>query len=104
MMAKLGIGLDLIATVVGHETEGAKQTRVLVKHYIHDDFINRKAHALAAWDRRLRAILAGEAEGGQVDGGDRIGHAALACCDRRRTHFFRRGHGLDPGNVRAAFA
>jgi integrase len=65
-MMKLGIELDLIAKVVGHETEGEKQTRVLVKHYIHGDFVDRKAQALAAWDRRLRAILVGEAEKGQV--------------------------------------
>ena len=60
-MMKLGIGLDLIAKVVGHETEGEKQTRVLIKHYIHGDFIDRKADALARWDRRLHQILAGEA-------------------------------------------
>jgi len=65
-MMKLGIELDLIAKVVGHETEGEKQTRVLVKHYIHGDFIDRKAQALAVWDRRLRAILADEAESGRV--------------------------------------
>ena len=44
------------------------------------------------------------AAGGVEAGGDRIGHAALARRERRRAHFLRRRHGLDPGDVRAAFA
>ena len=59
-MAKLGLPLDLIATVLGHEAGGGSETRTLRKHYVHDDFVDRKAAALAAWDRRLRAILTGE--------------------------------------------
>jgi integrase len=58
-MAKLGIGLETIAMVIGHDT-GAPATRTLARHYLPDDFLDRKTHALAAWDRRLRAILAGE--------------------------------------------
>jgi integrase len=58
-MAKLGLPLDLIATVLGHEAGGGSETRTLRKHYVHDPFIDRKAHALAAWDRRLRTILTG---------------------------------------------
>ena len=46
--------------VVGHTT-GGSQTQTLVRHYVHDDFVDRKATALAPWDRRLRSILAGEA-------------------------------------------
>ena len=65
-MAKLGLPLELIATVLGHEAGGGSETRTLRKHYVHDPFIDRKAHALATWDRRLRAILAGEAENGQI--------------------------------------
>jgi hypothetical protein len=34
--------------------------RILVKHYLHDDFIDRKLRALTAWDVKLRAIIAGE--------------------------------------------
>ena len=45
-MAKLGLPLDLVATVLGHETGGG-ETRILRKHYIHDQFVDRKAHALA---------------------------------------------------------
>jgi integrase len=59
-MVKLGLSLDLVATVVGHSAGGA-HTSTLVRHYIHDEFIDRKADALARWDRRLRQILAGEA-------------------------------------------
>ena len=44
------------------------------------------------------------AAGGVEAGGDRVGHAALARRERRRAHFLRRGHGLDPGDVGAAFA
>jgi hypothetical protein len=58
-MAKLGLPLDLITTVLGQEAGGG-ETRVLRKHYIHNQFVDRKTQALAAWDRRLRAILAGE--------------------------------------------
>jgi intergrase/recombinase len=48
-MAKLGLPLDLITTVLGQEAGGG-ETRVLRKHYIHNQFIDRKMHALAAWD------------------------------------------------------
>jgi integrase len=59
-MVKLGLSLELVATVVGHSAGNAR-TSTLVRHYVHDDFIDRKADALARWDRRLRQILAGEA-------------------------------------------
>ena len=59
-MAKLGLPLDLVATVLGQEAGGG-ETRVLRKHYIHNQFVDRKTHALAKWDRRLRQILAAEA-------------------------------------------
>ena len=59
-MTKLGLPLDLVATVLGQEAGGG-ETRVLRKHYVHNQFVDRKATALAQWDRRLRAILAGEA-------------------------------------------
>ena len=59
MMTKLGLSLELVATIVGH-TAGGAATSTLVRHYVHDEFIDRKAAGLAQWDRRLRAILAGE--------------------------------------------
>jgi integrase len=59
MMVKAGMGLELVATIVGH-TAGGAQTSTLVRHYVHDEFLDRKALGLAQWDRRLRSILAGE--------------------------------------------
>jgi integrase len=59
-MAKLELPLDLIAAVLGQEAGGG-ETRILRKHYTHNQFVDRKIAALAAWDRRLRSILAGEA-------------------------------------------
>ena len=59
MMTKLGLPLELVATIVGH-TAGGARTSTLVRHYVHDEFIDRKALGLAQWDRRLRSILADE--------------------------------------------
>jgi integrase len=58
MLAEMGIALDLVAAIVGHES-GGKDTRTLVRHYVHSDMLERKAHALTAWDGRLKAIVAG---------------------------------------------
>jgi hypothetical protein len=44
---------------VGDEA-GAKETRVLVRHYVRSDLLERKAHALRAWDERLNGIVMGE--------------------------------------------
>jgi hypothetical protein len=30
-----------------------------VRHYVHTDMLERKAHVLRAWDMRLRAIVKG---------------------------------------------
>ncbi len=59
MLAEMGIALDLIAAVVGHEF-GGRDTRTLVRHYVRTDLLERKAHALKTWDTRLKAIVAGE--------------------------------------------
>jgi hypothetical protein len=57
-MAEMGVALDLVAAVVGHEA-GGKETRTLVRHYVHTDLSERKARVLRAWDERLRDIVAG---------------------------------------------
>jgi integrase len=62
MVAQLKLPLELVATAVGH-TAGGSQTNTLVRHYVHDDFVDSKASALGRWDRRLRQILSGEAAG-----------------------------------------
>ena len=59
MMTKLGLSLELVATIVGH-TAGGTQTSTLVRHYVRDEFLDRKAAGLGQWDRRLRALLVGE--------------------------------------------
>jgi hypothetical protein len=55
----MGIALDLVAAIVGHEA-GAKETRTLVRHYVRTDLLERKTHALKAWNERLKAVVAGE--------------------------------------------
>jgi integrase len=65
MLAEMGIALDLVAAIVGHES-GGKDTRTLVRHYVHSDMLERKAHALRAWDERLRQIVSGEARSANV--------------------------------------
>ena len=65
MLAEMGIALDLVAAIVGHES-GGKDTRTLVRHYVHSDMLERKAHALRAWDERLRRSLSGEARPANV--------------------------------------
>jgi integrase len=57
-MAKLGISLETVAMVIGHEAGDG--TRTLARHYLPDDFLDRKADALAKWERRLQAILTSE--------------------------------------------
>jgi integrase len=58
MLAEMGVALDLVAAVVGHEA-GGKETRTLVRHYVRTDLIERKVHVLRAWDERLQDIVAG---------------------------------------------
>ena len=59
MLAEMGVALDLVAAIVGHQS-GGKDTRTLVRHYVRTDMLERKAHALQVWDERLRAIVTGE--------------------------------------------
>jgi integrase len=59
ILAEIGVALDLVAAIVGHES-GAKDTRTLVRHYVRTDMLERKAQALRAWDERLKAIVTSE--------------------------------------------
>jgi integrase len=61
-MAKLGLSLDIVAAVIGHEP-GGKDVRILVKHYLRDEFVERKTLALKTWDEHLRGIIAGGVRG-----------------------------------------
>jgi integrase len=58
MLAEMGVSLDLIAAVVGHDVSG-KETRTLVRHYIRTDLVERKLNALSSWDERLQKIVSG---------------------------------------------
>jgi integrase len=58
MLAEMGVALDLVAAVVGHEA-GGKETRTLVRHYVRTDLIDRKTHVLSIWDDRLQDIVSG---------------------------------------------
>jgi integrase len=59
LLTELGIAFDLVAVIVGHEA-GGKNTRTLIRHYVHSDLVDRKARALRAWDERLKAIVGGD--------------------------------------------
>ena len=59
-LVEMGVALDLVASIIGHEP-GGRGSRTLIKHYVHTDMLERKAHALKAWDERLKAIVTGEA-------------------------------------------
>ncbi|WP_444851215.1 tyrosine-type recombinase/integrase [Neoaquamicrobium sediminum] len=60
-MDELGIALDTIAAVVGHQ-RGSRDTRTLVKHYSRPKLDERIEAALSAWDRHLGDIIEGRLE------------------------------------------
>ena len=80
MLAEMGVALDLVAAIVGHES-GGKDTRTLVRHYVRTDMLERKAHALKAWDDRLKAIVAGEQAAKVV----RLPRSRVINCGRQRS-------------------
>jgi integrase len=55
---RMGIGLDLIAAILGHERANSRDTQTLVRHHLRTDKLERKRSALEAWDQRLREIVA----------------------------------------------
>jgi integrase len=64
-LTEMGIALELVAAVVGHEA-GGRETRTLVRHYVRTDLVNRKKPVLEAWDRRLSEIIEGKTARGNV--------------------------------------
>ena len=66
-MAEMGIALEVVAAVIGHKSSAGKDTRVLARHYLRTDLIERKKAALLSWDARLRAIISGEATSNVVE-------------------------------------
>jgi integrase len=71
LLAEMGIALDLVAAVVGHEA-GGRETRTLVRHYVRTDLVERKKTVLEAWRHRLREIIEGQTARGNVS---RLGDA-----------------------------
>ena len=55
-MDELGIPLDTIAAVIGHQ-RGDRATRTLVRHYSRPNLNAKVEGALSAWDTQLAAIL-----------------------------------------------
>jgi integrase len=54
-LAAMGISVDLIASMIGHEG-GSRETRTLLRHYVRGDFIERKRIALESWDSQVNQI------------------------------------------------
>lgn len=57
-MDEMGIALDTIAAVVGHQ-RGTRATQTLIRHYSRPKLDDRVEAALTAWDKRLTAIVEG---------------------------------------------
>jgi integrase len=64
-LAELGTPFDLIGAILGHET-GNANVRVLSRHYLRTDLIDRKRNAMIVWDDRLSDIIAGRATGNTI--------------------------------------
>jgi hypothetical protein len=64
-MAEMGVALDVVAAVVGHESN-SRDTRTLIKHYVRTDFAERKTAALRAWDERMQEIITGRRHVGSI--------------------------------------
>jgi integrase len=63
-MDELGIPLDTIAAVVGHQ-RGSRDTRTLVRHYSRPQLNDRIENALSSWDKHLRKVIASRDAGEQ---------------------------------------
>jgi integrase len=55
-LAELGVPLELIAAIVGHEA--GKEQRILVRHYVRAQRLDAKTEVLSAWDERLLSYVA----------------------------------------------
>ncbi len=64
-LTEMGVALDLVAAVIGHEA-GGRETRTLVRHYVRTDLLDRKKSSLEAWQRRLSEIIEGKSSRGNV--------------------------------------
>lgn len=64
-LTEMGIPLDVIAAVIGHEA-GGREACTLVPHYVRTDLVERKRSVLVAWDRFLADLIHGKIGGGNV--------------------------------------
>jgi integrase len=55
-LAEMAVPFDLIAAVLGHSS-GTRETRTLIRHYIHSDLIARKTEVLLQWGNQLQEII-----------------------------------------------
>jgi integrase len=58
-LVELGISFELVAAILGHEI-GGTNTRILARHYVRTDLVDRKRVAFEAWDQRLSEIISGQ--------------------------------------------
>lgn len=58
-LVELGLSFELVAAILGHET-GNANTRILSRHYVRTDLVDRKRVALEAWDKRLMEVIEGK--------------------------------------------
>ena len=65
-MLELGVSRDVIGAIIGHDGDSDKAARILIKHYIWSDLVERKRPALEAWDAHLKAIVSGQVPGDNV--------------------------------------
>lgn len=57
-LVELGISLDLVSATLGQQA-GGSNTRILTRHYVRTDLVDRKRVALEAWDQLLSQIVTG---------------------------------------------
>ena len=56
MLVELGVSLDIVAAVVGHEA-GGRETRTLIRHYVRTDLVQRKRDVLLGWDEYIKKVV-----------------------------------------------
>jgi hypothetical protein len=56
MLVEMGVSLDVVAAVVGHEA-GGRETRTLIRHYVRTDLVHRKREVLLGWDEHIRKVV-----------------------------------------------
>lgn len=55
-LVEMGADLDGVAALLGHQLGGG-QTRILARHYIRSELLERKAELLTRWGQRLQNII-----------------------------------------------